>query len=123
MGWESRRAPLVVRGSRERGILDDQIARLVEDSDGVPYSLARFHADQRLASGEQGVGLLAIKRVECADVNFVLVDAVGHCADLGQAVGERGRGLRIPPLLPQLATSAVMRLDALDVNRILANWH
>ena len=44
----------VVRGPRERGIHDDQIAGLVLDRDGVLAAAVRFHAAHGLARGEQG---------------------------------------------------------------------
>ena len=73
---------LVVRGVRERGIHDDKIAGLVLDRDGMLATAVRFHAPHGLAHGEQGVGMIGIEKVECADVYLVAVDAVGHCVDL-----------------------------------------
>ena len=83
---------LVVRGPRERGIHDDQIAGPVLDCDGVFTAAVRFRAAHGLARGEQGVGVLGIEKVERADVRPAAVDTVGHRVDLGLPVGQRGVG-------------------------------
>ena len=83
---------LVVRGPRERGVHDDQIAGPVLDRDVVLAEAVRCRAAHGLARGEQGVGMVGIEKVERADVCPVSVDAVGHRVDPGFPVGERGVG-------------------------------